>query len=69
MTYGPSAAKAERDKEAHFGMTEQLAEKVQFSTQNPRNVPQGLKPRIDSMNIVPRIKSPAYPPNEFFRSL
>jgi len=50
-------------------MTEQLAEKVQFSTQNPRNVPQGLKPRIDSMNIVPRIKSPAYPPNEFFRSL
>jgi hypothetical protein len=29
----------------------------------------GLKPRIDSMDIVPGIKSPAYRPNEFFRKL
>jgi hypothetical protein len=61
------------ERPRHFwdlgGTTEQLAEKVQSSPQNPRSVPQGLKPRIDSMDMAPGIKSPGYRPNEFFRKL
>jgi len=44
---------AESSCALYQGTTLQLAEKVVFSIQNPKNVPQGLKPGIDSIGIVP----------------
>jgi len=38
---------------ASYGTAEQLAEKVRFSIRNPKNIPQGLKPRIDSIGVMP----------------
>ena len=47
----------------------EVVEEIFVAFESRRDFPQGLKPRIDSMDIVPGIKSPAYRPNEFFRKL
>jgi hypothetical protein len=36
-----------------IGPAKQLAEKVRFSIRNPRSIPQGLKPRIYSIGVMP----------------
>jgi len=49
----PSVAKATLPSISSCGTAKQLAEKVAFPIQIPKNVPQGLKPGIDSIGIVP----------------
>jgi hypothetical protein len=50
------------------GTAEEAAEKGLISSETPKSMPQGLKPVLILLALY-RDKSPAYRPNEFFRSL
>jgi hypothetical protein len=51
------------------GTTSQLAKKAAVSIQIPKNTPQGLKPRIDSIGIAPGMNPRPTARIEFFSKL